>query len=224
MTNNPKGTALISSGAIGEALAPFGVSLSAEQDVLVGRYVSTLLLWNHKLSLTSLDDPQEIVARHFGESIFAGRTIGMTVNNSRLADVGTGGGFPGLPLKIAFPALDVTLIEVNAKKCAFLREVILQLELKKVQVFRGSYADFPAGEAQFNYICSRALGDYHQLLNWAAGALAPDGRAVLWVGEEDSIRLGRVAGWAWDLPVPIPESQRRLILAGRPARNIKVQL
>jgi 16S rRNA (guanine527-N7)-methyltransferase len=213
----------ISTKSIATSLAPFNICLSEPQLIAIQSYVKLLLLWNQKVSLTSIKDPHEIVSTHFGESIFAGRFLDPSI--CRLADVGTGPGFPGLPLKIAFPSLKLVLVEPNLKKCAFLTEVITALGLHRVQVFRGQYSAL-RGESdlasvsqsaglRFDAICSRALGDYKSLLQWAKRVLDGDGRIILWVGDEDAIMLGRIKGWTWDPPYRLPESSRRSILIGR---------
>jgi 16S rRNA (guanine527-N7)-methyltransferase len=214
---------------IAVGLAPFGVHLATPQLEMIQKYVGALLLWNQKVSLTSLEDPLAIVSRHFGESIFAGRAL--PSETCRLADVGSGAGFPGLPLKIAFPDTKVVLIEPNLKKCAFLMEVITDLRLKGVQVFRGQYSAFreedesevPSGDSRgFDAICSRALGDYKALLQWSRRSIRHDGRVILLLGDEDAILLNRARNLVWDSPIRIPESRRRVIAVGRlasPASN-----
>jgi 16S rRNA (guanine527-N7)-methyltransferase len=156
-----------------------------------------------------------MVVRHFGESIFAASLLPMDAG--RLADVGSGAGFPGLPLKIASPGLNVTLIEPNIKKCAFLREIQTTLALADVQIMRCRYEDLGEKPASFAFICSRALGGYKRLLQWSKGLIADEGHLVLWLGIDDSTLITRTKGWVWDLPVRIPESRRRVVLIGRPA-------
>jgi 16S rRNA (guanine527-N7)-methyltransferase len=198
------------------ALSPFtaGLHISSGEMAKIREYVEVLTHWNQVVSLTAVSDKAEIVARHFGESIFAASAV--PIHSGRLADVGSGAGFPGLPLKIVSDGLGVVLLEPSLKKCAFLNEVSRKLELNDVEVGRSRYEDYHPGGAPFDFVCSRALGGYRGLLRWARSMLAPDGRVVLWLGEEDSILVGRTPGWSWDLPIRIPESRRRVIQVARP--------
>src|SRR6202165_197551 len=93
---------------MGEILAPFGVELAGEQIAAFSKYLDLLIRWNRVVSLTAVNDPEEIVERHFGESIFAASVVPL---NGRLADVGSGAGFPGVPLKILDPQLEALLLE-----------------------------------------------------------------------------------------------------------------
>lgn len=218
MANSEAKSEFALSGAeIAHVLAPFGVKLSDSQLAFVSRYAALLLRWNQLISLTTIEDPEEIVARHFGESIFAASLLPLT--SGRLADVGTGAGFPGLALKIARPGLLVTLIESNRKKCAFLAEVQRELHLTDVNIQRSRYEDSTMAPRSVDFLCARALGNYGSLLRWARGMLSTTGSVVLWVGLEDSVLIGKTAGWSWDLPVAIPGSARRAILVGRPLQR-----
>lgn len=200
---------------IAATLAPFWSKLSEGQLIAVQRYVSLLLDWNEAVNLTAIDDPIEVLSRHFGESLFAASLL--RIGASRLADVGTGPGFPGLPLRIICPDMKLTLFEPNIKKCAFLKEVTQRLEMNDVGIFRQRYEEYQRDVGGFDFVCSRALGDYHSLLPWSRGVLNPGGSLVLWLGTEESIRLGRRKEFTWDAPIPIPESRRRVILIGRNA-------
>ena len=212
--SDPSVHAGLSLGEVAAALAPYGVVLGDEQLAAISRYVQMLISWNQSVNLTSLEDPMEIVAKHFGESIFAASVVQNI--SGRLADVGTGAGFPGIPLKIAFPDLILVLIEPNNKKCAFLNEVKVALRLAGVEILRARYEETTTEMQNFDFICSRALGNYRQLLRWARMALKPKGRVILWLGTEDSLAIGRTGGWRWDVPAPIPESRRRVIQVGTP--------
>lgn len=205
----------ISLPEIVHALSPYNPgSLSEFQLVSIARYVALLRKWNETIPLTSIEDEREMVARHFGESIFAASILPM--GSGRLADVGSGAGFPGLPLKIAFPELSVTLLEPNIKKCAFLREVHTALAMTDVETVRSRYEEFCAKANSFDFICARALGGYRRLLQWSKTLLGEQGRVVLWLGMDDSTLISRTKGWLWELPVKIPESRRRVLLVGRP--------
>ena len=131
---------MLSLETIRELIIPYGVTLDDHVAEQIRAYLSLLLMWNKKISLTALDDPTEIIKLHFGESIAA---INLGPITGRLADVGTGAGFPGLPLKLISPSIDLVLIEPNQKKCTFLHEVLRTLNLSNVEIFRGRFEDFP---------------------------------------------------------------------------------
>src|SRR3984957_18931774 len=113
--------------AIERAAKEFNLSLSDLQVEQIQQYTKILWTWNDKVNLTAIRDPLEILYRHFCESM-VGATL-LPVENCRLADVGSGGGFPGLPLKIMRPDLQLFLVESNVKKATFLAEVIRELGL-----------------------------------------------------------------------------------------------
>lgn len=194
------------------ALSPFGVGLTPSQSDRVRRYLRLLLLWNQKINLTSVSDPAEILERHFGESMFGISMLPMRPR--RLADVGSGAGFPGLPLKILRPDLHVLLIEANIKKMAFLREVVRELGLSAVDVIRERYEDVSVRTGFADVITARAVGDIRRLLRWSACSLSLGGKVLLWLGSEDAKRIRRFGAWRWEDPVPIPGSKRRVIVSG----------
>ncbi len=200
-------------GLVRAALEPYQVVVSEAHIQAIRKYIDILLLWNQKVSLTSVVDLGEILERHFGESMFAAARL--SIVKGRLADVGSGAGFPGLALKIIRPELHVTLIEANAKKSAFLAEVVRELGLNGVEVLRARYENLPMGMIQADFIAARAVGNLQQLLAWAMGSLSPGGRVVLWVGARDAETLLRVREWNWAGPVPIPRSHRRVLLVGQ---------
>src|SRR5881409_2829556 len=117
---------------IRRALAEFQLPAYDDQVLQIQQYIKILLAWNEKINLTAIRDPLEILYRHFCESMYAAMAV--PVENGRLADVGSGGGFPGLPLKIIRSGLRVFLVESNLKKATFLAEVIRDLGLTDTQV------------------------------------------------------------------------------------------
>jgi 16S rRNA (guanine527-N7)-methyltransferase len=200
--------------SIADLLAPFGIEPSDAQSIQIRKYVELLLVWNERLNLTSILDPKEIVTRHFGESMFLCTLL--PVENCRLADVGTGAGFPGLALRIVCPSLRLTLIESNRKKCAFLSEVVRRLAFSDVEIHPERFEQIRPETVLANIITSRAVGEHKQLLSWSANALVRRGHLALWVGAEDSTRIARTPAWTWQPAVRVPDSQRRFVLIGRP--------
>ena len=188
------------------------LTLSEEASEHFRAYLELLLRWNQRISLTALESPEEIVRIHFVESVLATKT-GIELGG-RLADVGTGAGFPGLPLGIYLPELKLTLIEPNAKKCAFLAEVSRALELRDVEIVPKRYEDVRPPDPLFDILTSRALGQFVEFLEWAETVLVPGGNVAVWTGPDGKIELERRKSWKWREPYVIPGSKRRLILVG----------
>jgi len=200
---------------IAEVLAGFGIQASSDHLFKIREYISILLKWNRSINLTSITSPVEIVARHFGESMFASRLLAM--ENCRLADVGSGAGFPGLALKIICPNLRMVLIESNRKKSAFLSEVVRSLGFADVELITSRFEEMRPEAGSFEIVAARALGGFPQLLRWAKQVLTARGHLLLWTGGEDTIRIMKTPGWIWSPAIRIPESQRRFIVTGRPS-------
>lgn len=197
---------------IRRALEEFKLPTYDEQVLQIQQYINILLAWNDKINLTAIRDPLEILYRHFCESMFAG--ISVPIEHGRLADAGTGAGFPGLPLKILHPGLQVFLIESNLKKATFLAEVIRELGLREARVLVRRYEELHEEIAPLDYVCSRALGEYAKLLDWAHSDSLGAKQAVLWIGANDLAEIRKNLNWDWQEPVPVPNSLRRLILVG----------
>jgi 16S rRNA (guanine527-N7)-methyltransferase len=211
MSNLPADT--VSLETIASTLGPFRKGLPEPQLVAIQEYLSLLLSWNRAINLTAIENPAEILTRHFGESLFAASIL--KLEKSRLADVGTGPGFPGLPLRIVVPDLELTLIESNLKKCAFLVETCQRLKFSNVEIMKKRFEEVVNLKQGFDFICSRALGEFPIFLPWALQALKSGGSIVLWLGTEESVRLVRRKEFTWQPAIPIPESRRRVILIGR---------
>lgn len=197
---------------ISRVFAEFGVKLSAPQIVQIQRYLQLLLTWNEKLNLTGIRDPLEILYRHFGESMFAALVV--PLREGRLADVGTGGGFPGMALKIISPALHVSLVESNAKKAVFLAEVIRELQLPDTTVLVSRYEELAEELVPLDYVVVRALGHFEEFLTWAGSPAVGAKQVVLWMGGRDLDPVRMVKGWQWQDPVAIPRSLQRFLLVG----------
>ncbi|MCI0350650.1 MAG: 16S rRNA (guanine(527)-N(7))-methyltransferase RsmG [Acidobacteriales bacterium] len=200
--------------SIAAQLKPFlrGRELSSQQLEQVHNYLDLLLRWNARINLTALREPGEIVTRHFGESFFLASTIMDTTPAHDVVDVGSGAGFPGVPLKIFAPAVQVTLVESNNKKATFLKEVIRALTLTGINVFGGRAQDF-AGEADL--VTMRAVEKFEQALPAAAALVRRQGRLAMLVGSSQTGRAQELLkGFKWESPVAVPQSRERVLMVG----------
>src|SRR6266446_6645538 len=207
-----KKAAPLSPELIEKAMREFQVQLTPEQVSLVQRYITMLLAWNEKVNLTAIHDPLEVLYRHFCESMYAAAVV--PLQSGRLADVGSGGGFPGLALKIARPELQVFLIESNVKKATFLAEVVRELYLIDTPVLVSQYEELGEEVAPLDFVCSRALGEFDKFLRWAHSERIGATQAILWVGGRDVDAIKKIDGWLWKDPIPIPRSLQRFLLVG----------
>jgi len=197
---------------IRRALEEFQLPAYDDQVLQIQQYIKILAAWNDKVNLTAIRDPLDILYRHFGESMFAG--ISVPIERGRLADAGTGAGFPGLPLKIMRPGLQVFLIESSIKKATFLAEVIRELGLKEAQVLVRRYEELGEEIAPLDYVCSRALGEYSKFLEWAHCEALAAKEVVLWISANDLEEVQKIQTWEWREPIPVPNSMRRVLLMG----------
>jgi len=183
----------------------------------ISAYIDLFIRWNARMNLSAVRDADGVVTRHFGESLFAARHLfpGDTdrPSSSRLIDVGSGAGFPGLPIKIWSKDVPLTLIESNQKKASFLREVIRRLGLKDGTVFCGRAESFP-GQAEV--VTLRAVERFEAALGVATRLVLPAGRIALLIG---AAQIEPARGFArdisWQPATPIPQSFRRVLMIGQ---------
>jgi 16S rRNA (guanine527-N7)-methyltransferase len=204
--------AVLSAETIRRALGEFQLQASDQQIVYIQQYMRLLLTWNDKINLTAIRDPLEILNRHFCESMYA--AVAVPVENGRLADVGSGGGFPGIPLKIIRPELHTFLIESNMKKATFLAEVLRNIELPDTKVIVGRYEDSGEDVAPLDYVCARAVGEFEPFLAWAASERVGTKQVILWISGRDLDQARRGLYWDWREPIAVPNSLRRYLLVG----------
>ena len=202
----------LSVATIRRALDVFQIDLSDAQVASIQLYIGMLQRWNDKLNLTAIRDPLEVLHRHFCESMFAARSV--PINSGRLADIGSGPGFPGLPLKIFRPELELFLVESNIKKGTFLAEVIRELGLADARVLISRYEELGEELAPVDFVCSRAVGDFGPFLEWAASDRVSAGRVVLWIGGRDLDEARKSKQWEWQELISVPQSLRRYLLVG----------
>jgi|SRR5579862_4412958 len=233
---------------IAELLEPFlrppipsslpSARLSSTQLDHISTYIDILIRWNTRINLTAIRDPEEIVTRHFGESLFAARFLfppnapvaaaeqagtGAASHRPALADLGSGAGFPGLPIKLWAPQISLTLIESNQKKATFLREVARALTLTDVNI-QNVRAETLAG-SRFQAVTLRAVERFDSILPIAASLLGPAGRLALLIGVSQTTHARLILpSLAWLEPIPIPNSTSRILLcARRPSEDSEPQ-
>ena len=209
---------------IADLLHPFlAQPLSAAQLAHISTYIDLLVRWNARINLTAVRDPESIVTRHFGESLFAAQILFPAPSRAAAAaahpapldllDIGSGAGFPGLPIKLWAPHLRTTLIEAQNKKVTFLREVIRVLTLTAIDVLAVRAEQFPAAAS---LVTLRAVERFDSILPVALRLLAPQGRLALLIGESQISRAQSLAPTlTWHSPRPIPMSSARVLLTGQ---------
>ena len=205
-------TTAVTDHTIEATLRPYGVATTPTLREAVRAYVELLLRWNQKIALTTITDPIEIVRLHFGESMFAANDV--PIRHGRLADVGTGAGFPAIPIRMAVPELECVLIESNQKKATFLAEVVRTLKLDRIQIFRGRMETYPISAQKFDFAISRALGMHQAFLDWSANQLNLSGSVIYWIGDEDGAKIAKNTEWNWRALSRIPDSKNRSLLIG----------
>ena len=203
----------VSEETVRRALGEFQIPIVSQQVILIQQYIKILLRWNEKLNLTAIRNPLEILYRHFCESMFAASAI--PVDKGRLADIGSGPGFPGIPLKIVRPELDLCLVESNIKKGTFLAEVVRELQLSNARVLISRYEELGEELAPLDFVCSRAVGEFGPFLEWAASNRVGAGQVILWIGGRDMEEARKSKQWEWKEPVLIPKSLQRFLLVGK---------
>lgn len=153
--------ATLSHGEIRSLLEPYVMRVGTAQltDPLIGQiseYLDLLIRWNARVSLTAIRRPEEMVERHFGESLFTGAQLASRLpEGAELLDYGSGPGFPGLPIQMLLPGLRVTVGESQTRKVAFLREVIRTLGLS-AEVWPRRVEQMPS-DRRFDAVTMRAV-------------------------------------------------------------------
>jgi 16S rRNA (guanine527-N7)-methyltransferase len=206
---------VLTAEAIGGLLQPYvqaGSAGAAVQDwarILdqLSVYLELILKWNARINLTAIRSPEEIVRRHFGESLFVGARLGAC---ETLLDFGSGAGFPGIPMQLMRPEVAVTLAESRSRKAAFLREVLRTLGLR-TEVWPGRVEGMPTGR-RFDVVAMRAVEDM------AAAVVEAERRAkerVLVLGTAGFPVLADVEGFMSGEPEALPGSDDSVLWVAR---------
>jgi 16S rRNA (guanine527-N7)-methyltransferase len=199
---------------IAALLTPFvQTPLASRQLEQLAAYLDLLLKWNARINLTAVRDAEQIISRHFGESLFAAEQLLRDHPVQTAIDVGSGAGFPGLPLAIFAPQVNVTLIESQNKKATFLKEVGRSLSLANAAVFHGRAEEW---KRTAGLVTMRAVEKFADTLPVAATLVGSGGRLALLIGAEQApTAANSIPTFHWADPVPIPESRQRILMLGR---------
>ncbi len=167
-----------------ELAKKIGILLNEKQINKFYIYMNLLLDWNEKINLTAITEPSEIILKHFIDSI----TIEKYINkNTTLIDVGTGAGFPGIPLKIIRDDIEIVLLDSLQKRVNFLQETIKNLELTKIEAIHSRVEEFSRNKAKresFDYATSRAVANLSTLSEYLIPLVKVNGKCICMKGSE----------------------------------------
>lgn len=208
----------------------FGQSLTDAQIRLFYRHAEMLRQWNRAVNLTAITEPHAIAVKHFLDSF--GPAVYLPPMR-RVLDVGSGGGFPGLPLKVCCPAIELTLVDAVRKKVSFLKHVIRELALKKTRAWhaRVEALSRQTPPPHFDTIVCRAFSDLAFAVKHLAPLLDDNGRIVVWKGRrpdqeiQEIMPLIEVSGRTLTLTqqsytLPFFEAQRTLVILTSDDRGV----
>lgn len=197
--------------------AAMGVALSVEMADQLLAYQALMIKWNRTYNLTAIRDPEEMLVHHLLDSLVVAPLL--PHGPMTLADVGSGGGLPGIPLAIARPEIQVTLIETSSKKSAFQQQVKIELGLSNVSIYSGRVEDYKP-KSSFDIVISRAFAEIRDFVNWSGDLAKPEGRLYAMKGQYPEAEIAALpAGWqvlsSQPLRVAGLDAQRHLLILGR---------
>ena len=197
-----------------------GFGLSPDQLRQFARYTELLQAGNRRANLTGITDPEQVQIRHYLDSLTAVLAMPEWRDGARVVDIGAGAGFPGIPLKIVFPGIRLTLAESTGKKTAFLRELVSELALDDVEVLTIRAEELGRTEGyrgQFDVALARGIASLPTLIEYALPLCKGHGRLLAWKGSDGPVEAkisvnalnelgGKIAGLhsVNDLSPPLP--------------------
>ena len=208
------------------AKALFGISLTEKQILALETYASELAAWNQRVNLTAITDREGIRTKHFLDSLSC-LSAGRFAGGMRVVDIGTGAGFPGLPLKIAVPGIRLTLVEATGKKADFCRHIVERLQLQDVEVVHARAEDAgqdPAHRERYDWAVARAVAELPILAEYLMPLVKVGGHALAQKSESGPAEAHaagaalRLLGGAIEKVVPVelpgvPETRYLIVMA-----------
>ena len=204
-----------------------GININNEQIRKFSRYLELLVQWNQKINLTSLKTPQEIIIKHFLDSISCVKVINKYINTEGISviDVGTGAGFPGIPIKIICPSIRLSLLEARKKKTRFLEKVTEEMNFQQVEILNGRAETFgkcPDYREKYDITISRAVAPLNILSEYCLPLVRVGGLFVAQKGRsykketEKSFKTIQVLGGELigveNVRIPFIDQERHLLL------------
>ena len=204
-----------------------GININKEQIRKFSRYLELLLQWNQKINLTSLKTPKEIIIKHFLDSISCVKVIDKYIGTEGISviDVGTGAGFPGIPIKIIYPSIRLFLLEARNKKTIFLEKVTDEMNFQKVKILNGRAEIFGKSvdyREKYDIVVSRAVAHLNVLSEYCLPLVRVGGLFVAQKGRsykketEKSLKTIQVLGGELigveNVQIPFIDQERRLLL------------
>ena len=171
-----------------DSASALDLQLSEKQIECFYQHMTALMAWSSKINLTAIGDPYEMAIKHFVDSI---APIKYCNPMSRVLDMGSGAGFPGLPLKVWHPDIELTMVDAVRKKVSFLKHVVRLIGLKNTRVFQARVEDISHDPtfAAFDTIVCRAFGNLTYIVECALPLLSGDGQILIWKGHKPEKEL-----------------------------------
>ena len=192
-----------------------GITLEPAQTAALLRLIAELREWNQRFNLTGITDPVDMVRKHLLDSL----SVQPYLHGKLIADVGTGAGFPGLPLAVINPGREFALIEATGKKARFVRHAADAMELTNVDVIPARSEDW-RGPAPYDIVLTRALGKLEEFVRVAGHLCAPRGRMLAMKGRRPDSEIAALPpGWravaVHDVQIPGLPAARCIVELGR---------
>lgn len=181
-------------------LRELGITQIADAEQTFDSYFGLLLAWNEKMNLTAITAYDEVIEKHFVDSLTIVKAINMEKCKS-LIDIGTGAGFPGIPLKIVFPHLHVVLVDSLDKRISFLNEVINTLQLQDIMAIHGRAEGLGKDESyreQFDLCVSRAVSNLSTLSEYCLPFVRIGGKFISYKGKQAKEEMNK-AKRSWEM-------------------------